>query len=701
MINVALQSVQRFHPTAGYFVLLPSEHACNEYPCAAERREGDIWCGHHFRRMCPLLELWSRGTVRPLSLSREVEQLFATNASAANSSSGNASAFIYSRMTFLRHFVPQRLASMGYQYSVNLDPDTFCVRSWDLRLLLRIQLIGGRPVGSNVRTERFLQLGGQSAYGNTTDALQRALNVSRERLGRRTELNGGVLVFNNTEAARVGWGQVVARSYNRLQNFVESDQDLVSLILDAEPSFGRHLLPTIYNYAFRRDRERLPYAVSHRLRHGLIGHFKSVGTRGEVVMLHFVQDGKPWERQELASYPPWLLAVRLFHVANWQNLARKVKPELFNDHVRLGLAETRMLGGAATGALQQGRRNKAKALSSIVDAESFRRCRCFVRGLARDAKANISSDVGRRQSRLQLSARSNASVVGAVSSREANAASRSWQALLEACCSDRCANTASSACKCSESQLSNPEGEATQCNAERGANSKRFNCRLAAQRSGDGESWAPSNCTTGAVSFGASGVAAVGQMAMRSRIFYCRECLALSPPVVWVTSVSPVAVQATREARRGASSKRAKLQGCRISARRAGGGESWASSNCSTGNVSFGVSDIASVGQLAMRSRTYFCRECLTLSPPVMWVPRTRARSRAALTPRSATTASSPPPPAAAPTSPSMAPHAPPRTTVNTTSNTSLRSPTPSASLTLTSSMHYGATRACRLHARL
>lgn len=183
MLNVALQSVQRFHPAAGYFALLPSEHKCNEYPCAADKRQGDIWCGHHFRSFCPLLELWSRGTVRPLSLSRKVEQSFATNAS--SSSSTNSSAFVYSRMTFLRHFVPQALASMGYQYSVNIDPDTFCVRSWDFRLLLRIQFLGGRPVGSSTRTERFLQLGRQSVYGNATEHLQRVLNVSSERLMRQ------------------------------------------------------------------------------------------------------------------------------------------------------------------------------------------------------------------------------------------------------------------------------------------------------------------------------------------------------------------------------------------------------------------------------------------------------------------------------------------------------------------------------------
>lgn len=115
MLSVALESVQRFHPAAGYFALIPSEHSCSEYPCASAGKNGDLWCGQHFRRYCPLLQLWSRGTVRPLSLPREVEQLFPTN-------STNASAFVYSRMTFLRHFVPQALALKGYQFSVNIDP---------------------------------------------------------------------------------------------------------------------------------------------------------------------------------------------------------------------------------------------------------------------------------------------------------------------------------------------------------------------------------------------------------------------------------------------------------------------------------------------------------------------------------------------------------------------------------------------------
>lgn len=294
------------------------------------------------------------------------------------------------------------------------------------------------------------------------------------------------------------------------------------------------------------------------------------------------------------------------------------------------MVEKRLLGGAATDAFQQGRRNKARALTAIVDVESFRRCRCFVRGLARDAKANISSGVGGRQTRLQHAARSNASGVTA-SAREANAASRAWQALLEACCSDLCPNPASPDCKCSESRLSAPKGEATQCDAERGVNSKRFNCKLAAQRAGDGESWAASNCTTSAVSFGVGGVAAVGQMAMRSRVYFCRECPSLSPPVVWVPSISPVAAKATREVKRGANSQRFH---CKLAARRSGDGGSWAASNCTTSAVSFGASGVAAVGQMAMRSRIFFCRDCLSLSPPVVWVPS--ASPVAAITTREA-----------------------------------------------------------------
>ena len=278
MLNVALQSVRRFHPLAGYFALLPrvDPHA----KCPVNFTIDD--CSAR-----GLLRSWSGSFIKPLTLPRHKETLFdlPVRSSWSSSMEGNRAndgvTFVYSRMTFLRHWVPQVLALRGYTFSVSLDPDTLCVRAWDLRVLQRVELLSGRPVGTSARTKGLVATGivviiwDIHKFDNsaTEDKI-----LQHQLLKRRTELNGGVLVFNNSECMRVRWGQTLAKYYAKLNDVVEGDQDLMSLVLAAEPSFGRYLLPSVYNYAFRRDRERLPYTLAHRLRHGLVGH-QVVSTR--------------------------------------------------------------------------------------------------------------------------------------------------------------------------------------------------------------------------------------------------------------------------------------------------------------------------------------------------------------------------------------------------------------------------------------
>ena len=76
----------------------------------------------------------------------------------------------------------------------------------------------------------------------------------------------------------------MAVDLNRLS--VARKRSLAGLLLAAEPELPRYSLPTVYNYAFRRDRERLPYAIARLLRHGFVG--------SHIMNIHFVADGKPW-----------------------------------------------------------------------------------------------------------------------------------------------------------------------------------------------------------------------------------------------------------------------------------------------------------------------------------------------------------------------------------------------------------------------
>jgi len=446
---VALQSVRRFHPRSGYFVLLPEAHVAN-------------WSA--------VLSEWSGGHVRPLALPPSEAQRYFRIPEPG-----------YSPMTFHRHRVPEMLWRQGgYDFSVNLDPDVMCARPWDLRILLRIGLIGGRAVGNNARTATWLQqlrqhrnhtaaasaaVAGENSSGgsisttllagsgeNVSLLLHRLLGLTQARLAATRELNGGVLIFNNSEAARVSWWMTMTRYHAKLRHVVEGDQDLIGLVLASERSFARYLLPSTYNYAFRRDRERLPYAIAHRLRHGLVEQ--------QIVNVHFVADGKPWQRQQLQAYPLWLLATRLHHLREWLAMARAIRPKLNGGAVGLTSAEHALVGTRGLDAMRTPDGRNASRFAELVDSSSHRRCRCFMRSLTQDRKADA----------LQLL------VAGAELPAEIAAAARAAvrkqrQQLFAACAGHR--------------SVQPTADEERQCNNELGLRAAIFQCALeASHRSG-------------------------------------------------------------------------------------------------------------------------------------------------------------------------------------------------------------------------
>ncbi|KAL3894468.1 MAG: hypothetical protein SGPRY_013800, partial [Prymnesium sp.] len=183
---------------------------------------------------------WSQGIIRTLPLKTISERQF-----------GRAGG--YSRFTFHRHAVPEMLAARGFDWSVNLDPDVMTLRPWDLRILLDVKLIAGRPVGRGSRTAKWLQArlealhGGESKKAVLQEFLLTTLNTTMKALARTPEvrsligflnrgadlvtlaqINGGVLVFNNREAVRVQWLKTCTRQYAALHHILEGDQDLIS-----------------------------------------------------------------------------------------------------------------------------------------------------------------------------------------------------------------------------------------------------------------------------------------------------------------------------------------------------------------------------------------------------------------------------------------------------------------------------------------
>ena len=200
-ISVTLLSVRRFHPRAGFFVLVP-------------KREAGPWA--------PLLRSWTGGAVQLLELEDEAAKDF-----------GNQRADGYSRMTFHRHRVPELLVQQGFAFSINLDPDILCVQPWDLRILCNVGLVGGRRVGKGSRMIRWLQdqlisRGRPADPSGLAGFLNQTLGITPKALSRIPEINGGVVVFNNLRAIREQWLGIIRQRFHSLADIVEGDQDLIS-----------------------------------------------------------------------------------------------------------------------------------------------------------------------------------------------------------------------------------------------------------------------------------------------------------------------------------------------------------------------------------------------------------------------------------------------------------------------------------------
>lgn len=462
-LTTALNSVRRFHPHSSYFALLP---------------EVEVRVRH---RWIDLLRAWSDGGVQPLALPEKVSQRqFVARSGAA-----------YSSMTFHRHRVPQMLMTMGLQYSINLDPDVLCLRPWDFSFLPQVELLAGRPVGSGLRTTEWLsqlsaQPGSDTRGGpsneTVTDWLYMTLNITRRvQMRHAREINGGIMVFNNSAATRYKWVETVARYHAKLHHVIEGDQDLIGFVLAANPTFGRYDLPSVYNYGFRRDRERLPYDVARRLRHGLFSQ--------QIVNVHFVADGKPWQLQNLTVYPMWLLVSRLYYVSEWLTLARKMRPRL--PYLRLADIERRAIGPIGLAVLRASALRNT-SLKAMVDERTLQRCRCFLRNLHRDKKADAMLLL-RRASKAEMPRATPGQTSGSPGTAQTHATSSPEQirALVDA---QRGAMLW--ACGAASFDRGPPPEERRACDSELGENREKFLCALSAEKFGySRHSRKASNCS--------------------------------------------------------------------------------------------------------------------------------------------------------------------------------------------------------------
>ena len=101
------------------------------------------------------------------------------------------------------------------------------------------------------------------------------------------------------------------------------------------------------------------------------------------INIHFVMDGKPWQRQNLTVYPLWLAVARVYQVYQWHQLAQALQPSL--QELRLTRAEERALGPVGMRRpLRMASKRSNETLVGLVDGRTRLGCRCYLRSLASD-----------------------------------------------------------------------------------------------------------------------------------------------------------------------------------------------------------------------------------------------------------------------------------------------------------------------------
>jgi lipopolysaccharide biosynthesis glycosyltransferase len=349
LLAVTLQSVARFHHHAGFFVLAPPGSSA-------------AWA--------PLLRQWTNGTAELLELQDDAAQFERPQGGG------------YSAMTFHRLRMPQMLLARGYAFSVNLDPDVLCVAPFDLSLFPFVKLVAGRPVRpSNGGLPMWLyeQTHVPSEKAALLNSTLKKLGITSQALEWVPELNGGVLIFNNVRAARVKLFQTCLRTFYSVAQTIEGDQDLLNVVLAANPSFHVHKLPTAYNFAFSRDRESIPNVLGMRLRLAMFS---------QLICIHFVLDGKPWQAQSLPrkDYPPWLLVTRLHYLREWLQVARGLRPR---PAFLTGPVERRAALVRGVFVLNRTSMAPSKTLKAgVLEEEVLQTCVCFLQQMSRTKSAD-------------------------------------------------------------------------------------------------------------------------------------------------------------------------------------------------------------------------------------------------------------------------------------------------------------------------
>src|SRR5215210_8073680 len=150
---------------------------------------------------------------------------------------------------------PETLAERGFAYSIAVDGDVFCPRSFDVGAALRgVRGFRARPVGTLART---LEWKAREPFGGgpftfTTDSVRDALGINQEMLATNYEVNAGVVFWNNEAATEYGLFETAARVFAACSGCFEGEQSLLAFTTAAS-RIPVADLSDAYNFSFFVD----------------------------------------------------------------------------------------------------------------------------------------------------------------------------------------------------------------------------------------------------------------------------------------------------------------------------------------------------------------------------------------------------------------------------------------------------------------
>lgn len=218
---IALDSVRRFHPECGYFVIGNAD-AIEPGKIRLLERHGIVFL--HCER-----NLHFQGTAQ------------------------------WPNTAYLSLFGPELLLQRGFDYSLGLDPDILCVAPLDLVTVFAATAGFAGIENQDPRSSNFSDPAKvQSLYGLSDEVLQ----------GSNT--NTGVVFWNNRAVRDFGLGERCISCYAELERCgapVVGDQALFALVSVSGPGLPFHVIGHDYNYRLGNARDLLLPSQDVRIFH--------------------------------------------------------------------------------------------------------------------------------------------------------------------------------------------------------------------------------------------------------------------------------------------------------------------------------------------------------------------------------------------------------------------------------------------------